>query len=412
MFDRPMIIFMHNRYRTTGGEERAVEDFMRLVEEELREPARLLSRDSSTASKARAAAALLRGGERPKEVAAAVRLAKARILHAHNLHPLLGWRSLAAARAAGAKVVLHLHQYRLVCAVGVCFTAGERCTRCHARNTLPGVIRNCRGSYAEALSYAAALSLSQRRICELADATIVPSAFARERLMQLGAPLDFERLHVVPPPLRALAGEEASAGGEAPADDDALAREDAMARENALRGDCSPQADRGYALVVSRLAPEKGIEVAIDACRLAGRTLLVAGDGPQRDHLRRYAAGADVRFLGAVPEQDLSRLRAKAALALVPSRSDETFGIAAAEAMAAGLPVLASRVGALPELLRDDDALVEPGDTAAMATAIQRLWGDAATGARNRAIVAQLCAPQAVAGALAEVYRSVCAAAA
>lgn len=397
---------MHNRYRTTGGEERAVEDFMWLVEEELREPVRLLSRDSATVSKGRAAAALLRGGERPKEVAAAVRLAKARILHAHNLHPLLGWRSLAAARAAGAKVVLHLHQFRLVCAVGVCFTDGERCTRCHARNTLPGVIHNCRRSYPEALSYAAALSLSQRRISQLADAVIVPSVFARERLMQLGAPLDFERLHVVPPPMRALAGDGFLAGGKA------LAHEDASARQDASAGDSSPRADGDYALVVSRLAPEKGIEVAIDACRLAGRPLVVAGDGPQRDRLQRYAAGVDVRFLGAVAEEELAMLRAKAALTLVPSRSDETFGIAAAEAMAAGLPVLASRVGALPQLLRDDDALVEPGDSAAMAIAIQRLWGDAAIGARNRAIVAELCAPQAVAGALGEVYRSVCAAAA
>ena len=60
-------------------------------------------------------------------------------MHAHNLHPTLGWRALAAAREAGARVVLHLHQYRLVCAIGVCFTRGEECTRCHGRNTLPGV---------------------------------------------------------------------------------------------------------------------------------------------------------------------------------------------------------------------------------------------------------------------------------
>ena len=62
----------------------------------------------------------------------------ARVVHAHNLQPALGWRALAAARAAGARVVLHLHQYRLVCAVGVCFTRGQECTRCHGRNTAPG----------------------------------------------------------------------------------------------------------------------------------------------------------------------------------------------------------------------------------------------------------------------------------
>ena len=63
----------------------------------------------------------------------------ARVVHAHNVNPTLGWRALAAAREAGARVVLHLHNYRLVCAVGTCFTRGEDCTRCHGRNTLPGV---------------------------------------------------------------------------------------------------------------------------------------------------------------------------------------------------------------------------------------------------------------------------------
>ena len=72
-------------------------------------------------------------------MARAVRRTNARIVHAHNLHPTFGWRALAAARAAGARVVLHLHQYRLVCAIGVCFRDGQECTRCHGRNTLPGV---------------------------------------------------------------------------------------------------------------------------------------------------------------------------------------------------------------------------------------------------------------------------------
>ena len=67
-----------------------------------------------------------------------------------------------------------------------------------------------------------------------------------------------------------------------------------------------------------------------------------------------------MRFLGSLPAGEVQALRAGAAIALVPSRSAETFGIAAAEAMAAGLPVAASRVGALPELL-SPEALVAPG---------------------------------------------------
>ena len=126
----------------------------------------------------------------PRRWREAVRRTGARIVHAHNLHPTFGWRSLAAARAAGARVVLHLHQYRLVCAIGVCFRDGAECTRCHGRNTAPGVALNCRGSRAEALAYGAGLALWQRRLVEHVDAFVVPSRFAGERLRELGAPID------------------------------------------------------------------------------------------------------------------------------------------------------------------------------------------------------------------------------
>jgi glycosyltransferase involved in cell wall biosynthesis len=385
-----MILFLHNRYRTAGGEERAVEDLMWLVHDRLGEPTQLLGRDSASLRRSRAAIALLRGGERPADVAAAVRESGARIVHAHNLHPLLGWRALAAAREAGAKVVLHLHQYRLVCAVGVCFTNGERCTRCHGRNTLPGLWRNCRGSSAEAVSYAAALSLWQSRIADLADAVIVPSAFASRRLRELGAPLPFDRVRVLAPPLRVL---------------------DEPDLPDPVGSAAGPEVGQ-YALVASRLASEKGVDVAIEACIAAGRRLLIAGEGPERERLAQLAARApegQIELLGATTQPELARLRADAAVAIVPSRSDETFGIAAAEAMAAGRPVVASDVGALGELL-EPDALAPAGDPVALAGRMQALWGDLSAGARNRGRVSRICAPAVVARALAEIYDDLAAA--
>jgi glycosyltransferase involved in cell wall biosynthesis len=375
-----MVLFMHNRYRTTGGEERAVEDLLWLVREHLDEPAELLARDSVGVGRAQAALGLLRGGLEPREVASAVRLSGARIVHAHNLQPTLGWRALAAARAAGARVVLHLHQYRLVCAIGVCYTRGAECTRCHARDTLPGVRMNCRGNLPEALAYGASLALWQRRLVEQADAVIVPSAFARERLRELGAPLPWERVHVLAPPLRGLDGEPSGAGGSS-----------------------TVPAGGAYALLVTRLSPEKGVDVAIDACRIAGMPLVIAGDGPERASLVERAGEGAVRFAGRVDDGELARLRAGAAIALVPSRSGESFGLAAAEAMAAGLPLVASRVGALPELV-DGAALVPPGDASALAAAIARLAGDRQAGERGRARVRAMCAPEVVAQGLAGVY--------
>src|SRR3954470_16618528 len=236
---RRVILFLHNRYRVPGGEERVVEDLAWLVREHLGEEAEVLERDSAALGRARAAVGMLAGGLEPGDVAAAVRRTGARVVHAHNVNPSLGWRALAAARDAGARVVLHLHNYRLVCAVGTCFNShGQDCTRCQGRDTRPGVRLNCRGTGPEALVYAAGLSLWQRRLLAQVDAIVVPSAFAVERLRALRAPMEGTPLHVVPQVQRSFANE-------------------------------SP-ADRGaYALATARLSYEKGVDVAVDACARA-----------------------------------------------------------------------------------------------------------------------------------------------
>jgi glycosyltransferase involved in cell wall biosynthesis len=352
-----------------GGEERTVEDLAWLIRGELGEPAAVLERDSEALGPARAAAGLLGGGLRPAAVGDAVRRSGARVLHAHNVHPAFGWRALAAAREAGARVVLHLHNYRLVCAIGTCFTRGEDCTRCHGRNTLPGVRLNCRGSRAESLVYGASLALWQRRLAEAVDAFAVPSEFALRRLHDLGAPLD-GRARVVPSVQRSFAAASAAGAGR-------------------------------FALAAGRLTPEKGFEDAIRACSAAGVPLVVAGDGPQRDELR--ALGGDVRFVGRVSPSELARLRREAALAIVPSRYAEILGLAALEAMAAGLPVAAASAGGLAEAV-PAEGLYPPGDVAALAERVRALYGDGDAGERSLAFARARYAPPLVAARLAELY--------
>ena len=94
-------------------------------------------------------------------------------------------------------------------------------------------------------------------------------------------------------------------------------------------------------------------------------------------------------------------------MALAPSRSGETFGLAAAEAMACGVPVAASRVGALPELV-PDEWLVPAGDPQALADAIGRLRQEAgAAGELAIERVRRLTDPDVVSKRLAEVYAAV-----
>jgi glycosyltransferase involved in cell wall biosynthesis len=200
---------------------------------------------------------------------------------------------------------------------------------------------------------------------------VVPSAFALRRLTELGAPLPAD-VRVVPHVVRAVAA--------------------------------APRFDpRGPALVVSRLAPEKGVDTAIAACRAAGLPLVIAGDGPEEGRLRAAAAGADVRFTGRVSPGELDALRAAASVALVPSRSAETFGLAAAEAMAAGLPVAATRIGALPELVPAEQ-LAAPGDADALGALALRLRGDREAAERGLRRVAEVAAPEVVAPLLAAAY--------
>jgi glycosyltransferase involved in cell wall biosynthesis len=370
-----MVLFLHHHYRTPGGEERAADALAGIVRTRLGEEVVTLGRDSGRLSSRSAAAGVLTGGLRADQVERAVRRLGARIVHAHNLQPTFGWRALAAARRAGARVVLHLHNYRLVCAIGVSFRDGRECTECHGRDTLPGVLHACRGARGEALVYAAGLAAWQRAVLAHADVVVVPSAFARQRLIELGLPLS--RALVVPNPVG-----EAEAGTEP-----------------------GGAADRHGALVVARLAPEKGVDVAVDACARASIPLTVAGDGPERDVLaaRARELGAATRFLGRIPAQELARLRAGAAVGVVPSRSAETFGLAAAEAMNAGLPVAASRVGALPELV-PDGWLAPAGDAAALAAVIARLAADPEAGPLGRELVRRHAGPEVVADALRTAY--------
>ena len=120
-------------------------------------------------------------------------------------------------------------------------------------------------------------------------------------------------------------------------------------------------------LYVGRLAPEKNVETLVEA--LADLNLVVAGDGP----LRRLVPNA----LGAVPHAEVERLLERASVVVAPCET-EGFGLAAAEAMAFGRPVVAAAGGALLELVSDGETglLVPPRDARAMRAAVERLLGD------------------------------------
>lgn len=335
------VLLLHNRYRVEGGEERAVASIAGLLRRR-GHTVELLERSSREIGRVRAARGLLLGGVDADGVGRAVRRMGAEVVHGHNLHPLFGWRALAAARAAGARTILHLHNFRLFCAIAVAYRDSAPCFRCHRGNVLPGLRLRCRGSLGEAAVYAAGLHFQQPRLLDYADRIVVLSEGTGARMRELGLP--GERTRVLGNYIDAFAS--------------------------------ASRADRGsYALAVGRLVEYKGFELAITAARAASVPLLIAGEGPDEPRLRALAAGSDVRFLGWVGEHRLAELRQGAGVALVPSRCEEQCPYVLLDAIAAGVPVLGSDRGGIPERLPPGAAL-PVDDIDAWASALAELWRD------------------------------------
>ncbi len=175
-------------------------------------------------------------------------------------------------------------------------------------------------------------------------------------------------------------------------------------------------ADRPFTVgTAANLEYWKGIDVLVEACAAADVPvrLEIYGDGALRGELegRARAADVDARFHGFVDDFP-ARLHGLDVFAL-PSRADN-FPVSILEAMASGLPVVATRVGGVPELVADGETglLVEPDDAPALARALDRLGGDpelrARLGAGGARRVAERFSADGVARQMLSLYGRLC----
>ena len=291
------------------------------------------------------------------------------VVHTHNLG---GFSAAAwsATSATGLPLVHTPHDHSLTCVRAVRMT---RSGRVCGRQCAPCALRS---GWLERLSRAV-------------DAVAAPARFVLERHLELGF---FPRAHtaIVPwgaPPL-------AVATGPSQRDDEKPVR----------------------FLFIGSLQPHKGIGVALEAFRQAPdarASLDIAGAGTMADAcLAAASRDPRIRFHGFVTGQEKDRLLGSADALLFPSLCWEAVGLVMLEALAHGVPVIASRTGGIPEFIEDGRTgfLVEPGDVAALATHIQRLAGNRASieAMREacRACAARLTWARTV-GELVEVYKAV-----
>ena len=214
----------------------------------------------------------------------------------------------------------------------------------------------CRGSLPEAVVYAAGLHRQQPRLYEHVDQFVAVSESTAAHLRDLGLPASLTATLPNFIPDDGFSSQSRAGAGE-------------------------------FALVAGRLTEEKGFDTAIAAARDAGVPLVIAGGGPDEGRLLELADGADVRFTGLLDAAALAELRNRAAVVLAPSRWEEPCPYSVLEALAAGVPVLASDRGGLPELVGGDATLPAGGSGGVVGRALGAVaepWPASETGSRQR----------------------------
>jgi glycosyltransferase involved in cell wall biosynthesis len=355
------ILQVHTRYRYEGGEDAVARAEAALLAEAGHEVVPFVAENPRRPGPT--AASMLASAWNPL-AARALRAVAGRVrpdvAHVHNTWFALTPSVVAALDAMGVPVVMTLHNYRLLCVNASLFRDGRPCEDCVGTHPWHGVRHRCyRDSVASSAAAAAGITLNRllgtwhhhvRVFLALND-------FARERFVSGGLPPD--RVWVKP-------NSVADPG----------------------RRPCLPSSSRTV-LVVGRLTSEKGLGVLLEAWRRldpADLELVVVGDGPMRAELERRSAPA-VRFLGRLEPAAVRRWMLRSRALVFPTWLYEGQPLSVLEAFAAGLPVLASRLGGNVELIGcvGDDWLVPARDPVALAERLAALTDERVDEAGGRA---------------------------
>jgi glycosyltransferase involved in cell wall biosynthesis len=343
------ILMLHNAYQMRGGEDESFASEWRMLRNAGHSVETILLHNNQVEQLGKLKVALHSIWSQPSYELVDRKLSERRydVLHVQNFFPLLSPSVYSAARKHGVAVVQTLRNYRLLCPNVLLFRDGHVCEDCLGKTfKYPGVINKCyRGSTAASLTVATMTAVHKLLGTwqENVDLYISLTDFARNKFLQ-------ERF--APP-------------------------ERIVTKGNFVDPDPGVGSGAGdFVLFAGRLTSEKGIKTLLSAWELLKPdcVLKIVGEGPLSEELRSSTQHIpNLEWLGVKPSSEVSDLMGAAKLLVFPSEWYETFGRVAIESFAKGTPVIASRIGAISEVVDDlrTGLLFEPGNATDLALKLQ-----------------------------------------
>jgi glycosyltransferase involved in cell wall biosynthesis len=349
------VLMIHNRYRERGGEDYCFEAELNLLRSAGIECQfhQVDNRDKKSFG-APAAINAVWSQRAAHEVSRMVQDHQIDLVHIHNFFPQLSPSIHWAAYRARAAVVQSLHNYRLACVNGQFFRDGRICEDCLGRSPVRGIVHRCYRNGLAASSTVATMLVTHRAIgtwVRRVNRFIAMSGFARTKMIEAGLP---------------------------------AAKIDVKPNFLEFTPPAPGPGDGGYFVYVGRLSSEKGIRTLIEAWKSLPApvpALKIIGSGPLDEFAKSAAATIpQITMLGGRSPAEVLEVVGCAEALIFPSEWYETFGRVLIEAYAMGTPVIASDIGAVPEIVKEGVTGLKfrAGSAADLVKKIRQFLGDPA----------------------------------
>lgn len=339
------ILFCHNLFREIGGQNRFIQWEINELEKRGHEII-LYAKDSrdieqySLLKKMLIPFECIYSQRSYKEVIKIIEKYNPDVAHVHNVFPLISPSIYYAIKKKKIPIVQTIHDYRILCPNGLFFTHGKICDTCKYGNTYYAIRNKClHNSYWISAIYALSIGfhhLIADTFRKQIDKYIAISNITASKMIE--GNISEERIEIKYSYAISKVYKQKEKVGQ-------------------------------YFLFVGRHSAEKGIIVLLNAyLKLKGGNLKIVGQGPLTKELKNKVNNLNitgVEFLGYVSDNELSDIYREAFCTIIPSIWHETFGVVANESFKTATPVIASRIGALPEIVEHyvNGLLFEPNNS-------------------------------------------------